>query len=380
MKKICLAVINDIPSFLSGEVLNFKSPKDWLCDAFASCEGDSLGAVYCLCEIEDKIKEYDVLFIVSSKYPLIDSFTINDSISAHLSGKFAATAISSSEYEDIAAAVIDISALGEVKNIKSVSDALLRVGENGHKIGIHLVNSDSIFPITSASALSYANDAAQEAIIQSLLENDVVIISKQTTFVSPDAEIESEAIILPNTIIKGKSVIKKGAVIGPNSVISDSTIGEGSVINACQILESTVGNNTKIGPFTQLRPNSHIGDNVKIGDFVEVKNSTIGDSTSVAHLTYVGDSDVGRKVNFGCGTVTVNYDGKNKFRTQIGDYAFIGCNSNLIAPVKIGDNAFTAAGSTVTHDVPDDALYISREKDERIIEGWAEKKLGKRRF
>ena len=180
--------------------------------------------------------------------------------------------------------------------------------------------------------------------------------------------------ILPGTILRGNTVIGENCVIGPNSMLTDCTVGNDVVFNASQGSESVVEDGAKIGPFTQLRPNSHICKKVKIGDFVEVKNSTVGEGTSIAHLTYIGDSDVGKHVNFGCGVVTVNYDGASKNRTTIGDYAFIGCNTNLIAPVKVGDGAYTAAGSTITKDVPAGDLAVGRAKQENKS-GWAAKKL-----
>jgi bifunctional UDP-N-acetylglucosamine pyrophosphorylase/glucosamine-1-phosphate N-acetyltransferase len=142
------------------------------------------------------------------------------------------------------------------------------------------------------------------------------------------------------------------------------------------LCESIVGSYCSIGPFAYLRPNSIIGDNVKVGDFVEIKNSNIDDKTKISHLTYVGDSDVGENVNFGCGTVTVNYNGKEKNRTVIEDNAFIGCNTNLVAPVTVGKGAYTAACTTVTDDVPSDALVIGRVKQE-VKENWAKGKIKK---
>ena len=138
------------------------------------------------------------------------------------------------------------------------------------------------------------------------------------------------------------------------------------------MMQSTVDENTKIGPFAYIRPNSKIGKNIKIGDFVEIKNATIDDGTKVSHLTYVGDADVGKKVNFGCGTVLVNYDGKNKYRSTIEDNAFIGCNTNLVSPVKVEKNAFIAAGSTITDDVPEETLAIARAR-QVIKYGWKKK-------
>ncbi|MDR1641595.1 MAG: bifunctional UDP-N-acetylglucosamine diphosphorylase/glucosamine-1-phosphate N-acetyltransferase GlmU, partial [Clostridiales bacterium] len=150
--------------------------------------------------------------------------------------------------------------------------------------------------------------------------------------------------------------------IGPNTRIVDSAIGDCVTVSYSVILKSTVGSHADIGPFAYIRPNSKVGEHCKVGDFVEVKNSTIGDYTKASHLTYIGDSDVGEHVNFGCGTVTVNYDGEKKHRTVIKDNAFIGCNTNLVAPVTVEEGAYTAAGSTITQDVPEKSLSIARAR------------------
>lgn len=229
---------------------------------------------------------------------------------------------------------------------------------------------------SNARELLEMNKIAAERIIERHAENGVIFLSQDGILISPEAEIKAGATILPGTIIKGKSIIEEGAQIGPNSWISDSVIGKGSEILSSHVLKSKVGSETTIGPFTQLRPDSVLGDKVHVGDFVEIKNSNIGDGTAVAHLTYVGDSDVGKNVNFGCGVVTVNYDGESKNRTKIGDYAFIGCNTNLVAPVSVGDKAYTAAGSTITKDVPSGSLAIARSRQENK-EDWADRKLSK---
>jgi bifunctional UDP-N-acetylglucosamine pyrophosphorylase/glucosamine-1-phosphate N-acetyltransferase len=167
---------------------------------------------------------------------------------------------------------------------------------------------------------------------------------------------------MPNTILLGNTEIKSGSVIGPNSYIKDSKIGSNTMLNNTQCYDSQIGNNVSSGPFVHIRPNCKINDNVHIGNFVEVKNSIVDEGSKLPHLLYVGDSDVGKDVNFGCGCVTVNYDGRNKSRTIVKDGAFIGCNTNLVAPVTIGENAFTAAGSTITENVPDNALSVARAK------------------
>ena len=181
------------------------------------------------------------------------------------------------------------------------------------------------------------------------------------------------AVILPGTILRGETAVGCGCTIGPNAVVRDCVIGDETEINASQVNESTIGSRTHVGPFAYVRPGCAIGDDIKVGDFVEVKNSAIGDGTKISHLTYVGDSDVGRKVNFGCGTVTTNYDGVKKYRCTIEDGAFIGCNTNLVAPVTVGAGSYIAAGATITKDVPADALAVARAKQENK-EGWAKRR------
>ena len=206
------------------------------------------------------------------------------------------------------------------------------------------------------------------------MENGVSFLSTDGVLIMPEVTIGQDSVILPGTILKGNTKIGNNSVIGPNSLVEDSVIGNDTVFNASQCYQSKIHDHVKIGPFCHIRPNSEILDHVKIGDFVEVKNSTIGEYTAVSHLTYVGDSDVGKNVNFGCGVVTVNYDGVNKHRSVIEDNAFIGCNTNLVSPVRIGNGAYTAAGSTITDDVPADALGIARARQTNK-EGFAAKKL-----
>lgn len=182
------------------------------------------------------------------------------------------------------------------------------------------------------------------------------VVIEETVVIGVGTRIE------PGVVLKGDTIIGEGCLLTSGSRVEDCVIGDRSIINASQCYRSRIGNEVTVGPFSHIRPDSDLADHVHIGDFVEVKNSFIGVGASVSHLTYVGDSDVGRNVNFGCGCVTVNYDGVNKHRCRIGDNAFIGCNTNLVAPVEVGDNTFIAAGSTITDAVADGDFAIARAR------------------
>lgn len=193
-------------------------------------------------------------------------------------------------------------------------------------------------------------------------KNGVLIPYHNNVIIEDNVQIGKGTQVLPGTILYSGVIIGENCVIGPNTLIKDSIVGNEVKLNSVQCYQSKVLDGADIGPFVHIRPNSVVGENVHLGNFVEVKNSNIDEGTKVSHLTYVGDSDVGKRVNFGCGTVTVNYDGKRKHRTVIGDDVFIGCNTNLVAPVKVGDGAYTAAGSTITEDIPADSLGIARAR------------------
>ena len=187
-------------------------------------------------------------------------------------------------------------------------------------------------------------------------------------------QVAPGATLLPGTILRGKTIVAEGCVIGPNTLLENAVVGKNTTVNASQVYDSTLGENNKIGPYTHVRKDTVTGYGVHLGAYVETKNSNFAMGNTVSHLTYIGDSDVGKYCNFGCGTVTCNYDGENKFRTTIGDYVFVGCNTNLVAPVTVGDGAYTAAGSTITKDVPAGDMGIARERQTNL-EGWAKPKM-----
>ena len=198
------------------------------------------------------------------------------------------------------------------------------------------------------------------AVIEKHLENGVEFTCTDGVIIERDVKIGTGTEILPNTIIRGKTIIGNNCKIGAETVIENCTIGNNVVIDTAQVYNSVVEDDVKIEHYVHIRPDSVIRKNAYISDFVEIKNSIIGEWTAVSHLVYIGDSDVGRKVNIGAGTVTVNYDGIAKSRCEIGDRSFVGCNTNLIAPVKLGKAVYTGAGTTVTRDIPDYALVIDR--------------------
>ncbi|MHA6165123.1 bifunctional UDP-N-acetylglucosamine diphosphorylase/glucosamine-1-phosphate N-acetyltransferase GlmU [Bacillus mojavensis] len=223
-------------------------------------------------------------------------------------------------------------------------------------------NFQETLGVNDRVALSQAELFMKERINKRHMQNGVTLIDPMNTYISPEAVIGSDTVIYPGTVIKGEVQIGEDTIIGPHTEIMNSSIGSRTVIKQSVVNNSKVGNDVNIGPFAHIRPDSVIGNEVKIGNFVEIKKTQFGDRSKASHLSYVGDAEVGKDVNLGCGSITVNYDGKNKYLTKIEDGAFIGCNSNLVAPVTVGEGAYVAAGSTVTEDVPGKALAIARAR------------------
>ncbi|WP_191557706.1 bifunctional UDP-N-acetylglucosamine diphosphorylase/glucosamine-1-phosphate N-acetyltransferase GlmU [Metabacillus idriensis] len=211
-------------------------------------------------------------------------------------------------------------------------------------------------------ALAQAEQYMKKRVNAFHMKNGVSIIDPENTYISSDAKIGRDTVIYPGTVISGNTVIGEDSIIGPHTEVKDCTVGDRTTIRQSVAHDSEIGHDVNIGPFAHIRPASSIADEVKIGNFVEIKKSAMGKASKASHLSYIGDAEVGADVNLGCGSITVNYDGKNKFLTKIEDGAFIGCNSNLIAPVTVGQGAYVAAGSTITDDVPGKALSIARAR------------------
>ena len=270
-------------------------------------------------------------------------------------------------------------ALKELKNDNDqgeyyLTDVIKIFNDKNLSVGAYKIeNPDEIMGVNNRLQLSQAASIMTKRIIEEHLQSGVTIIDAGNTYIDAGVKIERDVTILPGCLIKGASYIEEDAVIGPHTTISDSHIGAGVHVENSVVLESRIGEGTTVGPFAYLRPGNVIGRHAKIGDFVEMKNSNFGDHSKASHLTYVGDGDVGSGVNLGCGVVFVNYDGKEKHRTKVMDNSFVGCNVNLVAPVVVGKNAYIAAGTTVTKDVPEANLAVGRIRQENK-EGWVKRK------
>ena len=270
-------------------------------------------------------------------------------------------------------------ALAKVKNDNAqgeyyLPDVLEILRNGGEKIrAVAADDYEETLGINSRSQLAGAEKILRHRKNEELMAEGVTIMDPDTTFIDADVAIGQDTVIYPFTWIEGKTVIGENCVLGPSSRFQDMVIGNGVTAQFVYGHECEVADGVTMGPYVHLRPDTKLAKGVKIGNFVEVKNSNIGEGTKLPHLSYIGDCDMGANVNMGCGTITVNYDGKKKFRTVVGDNAFIGCNSNLVAPVTVEDGAYIGAGSTITKRVPKDNLAIARSRQTNI-EGWADKR------
>lgn len=385
----------------------------------AALQEPQLGTGHAVMQATDFIKRHtnDDILILNGDGPLMDADTINKAYDYHKSNANSITLIS--------AMVDDTNGIGHVK--RDENGTLLRIVEhkdatdeekkiNESNAGCYWFNGGDLlyalskitnnnaqneyyltdcleilisagknagaYVVENSEVVLGANDRRQLNILNNIMRrniNDALMVSgvdipcTDGVMIGKNVKIGGSTVILPNTIIIGDTVIGEGCTIGPNTYIDNGTIGDNVILDNCKILDSTVESNVDAGPFVKVRANSVLKSGVHIGNFVEVKNSVMGEGSKSAHLTYIGDSDVGADVNFGCGTVTCNYDGKSKHRCTIGDGAFIGCNTNLIAPVEVGDKAYIAAGSTITDDIPKDALSVARAR-QVIKENWVNEK------
>ena len=255
-----------------------------------------------------------------------------------------------------------------------LTDVVAVLVEGGYRVGAFMIQDASqIHGINSRVQLAQADDIIRERINTGHMENGVTLVNPKDTYIESTVRIGRDTVIYPGAVLEGETVIGEDCIIRGATRIVDSIIGDAVAIESTLIEKSRVGDGCKIGPYAHLRPDSELGRNVKIGNFVEIKKATLGDDSKASHLSYVGDAQVGSGVNIGCGVVFVNYDGERKFKSIIGDNAFIGSNSNLVAPVRVEDWGYVAAGSTITDNVGEGELSIARARQVNKA-GWVEKK------
>ena len=260
-----------------------------------------------------------------------------------------------------------------------LTDCIELIRKDGGRVSYYRIEDEHEgFGVNDREQLAHANMLMQQRILKQHMLGGITIIDPNNTYIDADVVIGHDTIIYPGNYLKTGTVIGERCILKGSNIIENTTIKDEAEIISSTVTDSYIGQGTTVGPYAYLRPGSNIGASCRIGDYVEIKNSNIKDFTKVSHLTYIGDADVGKNCNVGCGTVFVNYDGKEKYRITIGDNVFIGCNTNLIAPVKVDDGAFIAAGSTVTENVPKDALCIARSR-QTIKENWAKGKFVKKK-
>lgn len=235
----------------------------------------------------------------------------------------------------------------------------MAAGEGGSVGGLHVEDPDELIGINTREHLAEAETALRARINRGWMLEGVSIIDPAATYIGPDVLIGADTTLLPNTHLWGKSIIGSGCTVGPNAIIRDSRVGDGCRITASVVEQAVLEEGADVGPFSHLRPGAHLMSGVHVGNFGEVKNSTLGPGSKMGHFSYIGDSTIGEQANIGAGTITCNFgrDGK-KHRTEIGDGAFIGSDTMLVAPVRVGKGAATGAGAVVTKDVPDDGLAV----------------------
>lgn len=386
------------------------------CETFEQKE--RLGTGHAVMQAKDFIAKHSGnVLVLNGDAPLMDSETISNALTYHKNAENVVTVISARVDEpkgygrivrDDAGVLLRITeeadATEEEKKINEVnsgaywfrSDFLLKtldkIAPNNAqgeyyltdvlKIAIEDGLKAAAFTAKSPNVVRGANDRIQLLELNEIVRSQIIrrhllegvdIPCTDGIIIGPDVEIMRDTRILPNTVLQGNTKIGSKCLIGPNSIIDDCLVGDNVRLNNVDAKNSQIDSGSDAGPFVHIRPGSSIAANVHIGNFVEIKNSSIGEGTKLSHLSYVGDTDIGKDVNIGCGFVTVNYDGKEKYRATIKDNAFVGSNTNLISPVTVGEYGYVAAGSTITQDVPPYALAVERG-EQTIKENWVNEK------
>ena len=395
--------VNDIVAILGHEsdVVKEKLPKDTM----IAMQTDQLGTGHAVMMAKEYINDNDTIVVLCGDTPLVKEETLKRLFDYHIEHGYHATVLTTTvdnptgygriirdENKDLLKIVEQKDANEEEKKAKEINSGIYCFNGKSLRESLDLLdNNNAQGEYYLTDTIKIMRDKGQKvgafngSTIEELMGvNSRVELSKaeeimrrridvNSTYIEADVEIGNDTIVYPGAMLRRNTKIGTNCVIGMNCSITNSQIGNYTEVQSSTIVDSTVGENTTVGPYAYLRPNSNIGNNVKIGDFVEVKNATIEDNSKASHLSYIGDAHVGKDVNIGCGVVFVNYDGKNKFKSTVKDGAFIGSNSNLVAPVTVEEKGYIATGSTITNDVPQGALAVARER-QVIKEGWVAKK------
>jgi bifunctional UDP-N-acetylglucosamine pyrophosphorylase/glucosamine-1-phosphate N-acetyltransferase len=251
-----------------------------------------------------------------------------------------------------------------------LTDVIALVKTSG-KIVVAIQSNDftETLGINDRSQLAQCAAIMRDRINDSHMLNGVSIIDPMTTWIDATVEIDTDVTIMPGSALHGKTKVASGALIGPRTTLTNVIVDKGAVVIESRVADSKIGAEASVGPFSFIRPGTHLASNSKVGAYVEVKNSSIGESSKVPHLSYVGDATIGEGTNIGAATIFVNYDGVEKHQTVVGDHVRVGSDTMLVAPVRIGDGAYTAAGSIITEDVPAGAIGVARAKQRNVL-GW----------
>ena len=407
--------VNDIVTILGHEsdVVKERLPQNTM----IAMQTEQLGTGHAVIMAKEYINDEDTIVVLCGDTPLVKEDTLKKLFDYHVDNEYHATVLTTEvdnptgygriirdENKDLLKIVEQKDANEEEKKAKEINsgiycfngkslresldlldnnnaqgeyyltDTIKIMRDKGQKVGAFNGSTiEELMGVNSRVELARAEQIMKIRINESHMVNGVTIIDTNATYIEAGVEIGNDTIVYPGAMLKGNTKIGSSCIIGMNCSITNSQIGDYTEVENSTIVDSTVGENTTVGPYAYLRPKSNIGNNVKIGDFVEVKNATIEDNSKASHLSYIGDAHVGKDVNIGCGVVFVNYDGKNKFKSVVKDGAFIGSNSNLVAPVTVEEKGYVATGSTITDNVPQGALAIARQR-QVVKEGWVEKK------
>ncbi|PTM54823.1 bifunctional UDP-N-acetylglucosamine pyrophosphorylase/glucosamine-1-phosphate N-acetyltransferase [Desmospora activa DSM 45169] len=370
-------------------------------------QDEQLGTAHAVMQAESFLSNKEgITLVLNGDHPLFTAETLSNLVQAHREGRSAATILTAElpdpsgygriirwkdenvvgvvEHKDATPAEREITevntgtfcfdnrklwkALSQVDNDNAqgeyyLPDVIRVLHADGEVIGARQMDDfEEAQGINNRVQLAQAEQTMRRRILEQLMMDGVTVVDPVSTFIEADVVVGADTVIEPGTYLRGNTRIGEGCVIGPQADLKDVEVGDEVTIRQSVIQESRVEDRVTVGPFAYIRPGSHLEEQSKVGCFVDLKKARLGKGSKIAHLAYVGDADVGEGVNVGCGALTVNYDGFNKHRTVIEDGAFIGCNVNLVAPVTIGKGAYVAAGSTVTDDVPAEALAIARER------------------